>query len=390
MDNLKYSVDITGKCPMMLIDDVIGKDIGPTGEQTGIIGSEFMRELMYIDSLKPEKITILINSPGGIISDGMQIYHCIRACSTPIETYCIGLAASISAVIFQAGNKRIINDYGIVMVHNPSGGDDKSLKNFKEALLAMMSRSGLDEKTISKFMDKETWFNGNDEKWLNVLWDEVIETESVKTKNIDFSICYNKATEIINEIKNKNESMKVNDVKNVLGITSEVTEAEIISQISDLVNKVSNLETELIENKKKVECENEEDTKKFQDMKKKCEDLENELNSFKKKAEEDKIKNESDEADKKKAEEDKKKNEIELVITDAIKTGKIKEDQTNYWENQLKNSFEETKNIISTLSTNKVGVDISKINTQVELPTNTMTELAKIQANVNKMYQYNK
>lgn len=244
MKQMKYSI-LDGDRAIMFLDAEIGID--EYGE--GIDGALFMRELMYIDTLNFDEIEIIINSPGGDVIAGMQIYHAIRAAKTKTKTHCIGLAASIAAVILQAGTVREVNDYAVVMFHNPSGGSSKSLAIFREALLAMVARSGLAEKNISKMMDAETWINGNDEKYLNILWDKVFETEKVIFSEVkDLVAIQNSAIQIIN---NEKEKIMDNKIKEALNLTPESTVEEVLNAIEEL--KVKNeIEITVEEEKKEL------------------------------------------------------------------------------------------------------------------------------------------
>lgn len=244
MEQMKYSI-LDGDRVIMFLDAEIGID----EYVNGIDGALFMRELMYIDSLNFDEIEIIINSPGGDVVQGMQIYHAIRAAKTKTRTHCVGLAASIAAIILQAGDVREVNDYAVVMFHNPSGGSSKSLGIFREALLAMVARSGLSEKNISKMMDAETWINGNDEKYLNVLWDKVFETEKVIFSEVkDLVAIQNSAIQIIN---NEKEKIMDNKIKEALNLTPEATLEEVLNSIEGL--KVKNeIEITVEEDKKEL------------------------------------------------------------------------------------------------------------------------------------------
>lgn len=245
MEQMKYSI-LDGDRVIMFLDAEIGID----EYGNGIDGALFMRELMYIDSLNFCDIEIIINSPGGDVVQGMQIYHAIRAAKTKTRTHCVGLAASIAAIILQAGDVREVNDFSVIMFHNPAGGSSKSLGIFREALLAMVARSGLSEKNISKMMDAETWINGNDEKYLNVLWDKVFETEKVIFSEVkDLVAIQNSAVQIIN---NEKEKIMDNKIKEALNLTPESTVEEVLNAIEGL--KVKNeLEITVTEEEKKEE-----------------------------------------------------------------------------------------------------------------------------------------
>ena len=371
-NNLLYCLNVDDECPKMFIDTHIGYD---EEDVQGINGSQFAKELMYLDSLGKQGIEIVINSPGGVIVDGMSIYHAIRAAQTPITTRCI-FAASISAVIFEAGDNRVIEDFGIYMIHNPSGSDDKSLKNFKEAILVMIGRTGISEETLSKLMDDESWFNGNDEKYLGVFWDEVNETEK-KIATKDVKARYKELTLITNSIKNKimENTKKVNteDSKN------EDIEAKLAKMIEDLEEKF-NKRCEDLEDKFSKKAE---DKKNEVDYKAKCEDLEAKL-----------AKNEDDEdGDEEEEEEEDKKGKVKNFLDEAVKSGKIVNDEAvkNYWKNQLIYDFEGTKATVNSFKSNAKGVDIAKTIT-TPIVTNSVeslvsSKLREIQAENLKKYE---
>ena len=121
----QYVVNPDSDEPIMLIDKHIGFD---EKDGQGIDGAIFCRELIELDSLNKKSIKVWINSEGGIVMDGYNIYNAILKTKTKVDTVCVGIAASISAVIFQAGRNRIMNEYALLMYHNPYGGNDVELK----------------------------------------------------------------------------------------------------------------------------------------------------------------------------------------------------------------------------------------------------------------------
>ena len=77
-----------------------------TGEVTDEMANSFVSELLYLVE-KGETVDIFINSPGGSVNGGLVIYDVIQACSDKIDInmYCIGMAASMGAVILAGGQK---------------------------------------------------------------------------------------------------------------------------------------------------------------------------------------------------------------------------------------------------------------------------------------------
>lgn len=81
-------------------------------------------QLLYMEAISDEPITMYINSPGGSIPDGLAIYDIMQCIKPSIRTICIGMAASMASVLLCAGAKgeRAILPNGEVLIHQPSGG----------------------------------------------------------------------------------------------------------------------------------------------------------------------------------------------------------------------------------------------------------------------------
>ncbi|MEG1823840.1 MAG: ATP-dependent Clp endopeptidase proteolytic subunit ClpP [Cloacibacillus sp.] len=82
-------------------------------------------QLLFLESEDPDKdISLYINSPGGSVSAGMAIYDTMQYIKPDISTICLGMAASMGAVLLTAGaaGKRIALPNAKVMIHQPLGG----------------------------------------------------------------------------------------------------------------------------------------------------------------------------------------------------------------------------------------------------------------------------
>ncbi len=82
-------------------------------------------QLLYLEGQDPEKdIALYINSPGGVITDGMAIYDTMQYIKCDVSTICIGMAASMGAFLLAAGakGKRFALPNSEIMIHQPSGG----------------------------------------------------------------------------------------------------------------------------------------------------------------------------------------------------------------------------------------------------------------------------
>jgi ATP-dependent Clp protease protease subunit len=82
-------------------------------------------QLLFLDSEDPEKdISLYINSPGGVVNSGLAIYDTMQYLRAPVSTICIGMAASMAAVLLAAGSKgkRYALPNSRIMIHQGSGG----------------------------------------------------------------------------------------------------------------------------------------------------------------------------------------------------------------------------------------------------------------------------
>ena len=82
-------------------------------------------QLLFLESEDPEKdISLYINSPGGQVTSGLAIYDTMQYLRAPVSTICIGLAASMAAVLLAAGapGKRYALPNSRIMIHQGSGG----------------------------------------------------------------------------------------------------------------------------------------------------------------------------------------------------------------------------------------------------------------------------
>ena len=82
-------------------------------------------QLLFLESEDPDKdISLYINSPGGVITAGLAIYDTMQYLRAPVSTICIGMAASMAAVLLAAGakGKRYALENSRIMIHQGSGG----------------------------------------------------------------------------------------------------------------------------------------------------------------------------------------------------------------------------------------------------------------------------
>lgn len=137
------------------------------------IGTDASSIVKQLQGLKSKKINLRINSPGGVIADGLAIYNSLLAHPAEVTTYIDGYAASIASVIALAGKRVVIAENALFMIHNPwvmVAGDAKMLRTeadaldqHKEAIITTYARrTGASRKDLADQMDAETWFTAEE------------------------------------------------------------------------------------------------------------------------------------------------------------------------------------------------------------------------------------
>ncbi len=94
------------------------------GEIDDNTANTVVAQLLYLDSLNNDDISLYINSPGGSITAGMAIYDTMNFIKSDVSTICIGIAASMAAFLLASGskNKRYSLPNSEIMIHQPLGG----------------------------------------------------------------------------------------------------------------------------------------------------------------------------------------------------------------------------------------------------------------------------
>ena len=89
------------------------------------VANIIIAQLLYLQADNPDRdIHLYINSPGGSVSAGLAIYDTMQFLKSPVNTICMGLAASMGAFLLAAGRKgkRLALPHSRIMIHQPSGG----------------------------------------------------------------------------------------------------------------------------------------------------------------------------------------------------------------------------------------------------------------------------
>ena len=144
-----------------------------SGEINDQVANSVVAQLIYLEGKNPDKdIFMYINSPGGSVSAGLAIYDTMNYIKCDVSTICIGLAASMAAVLLSSGakGKRIILPHGEVMIHQPLGGAQgqatdieihaKHIQKTRQLLNEILSNNtGKDVKTIQKDTERDNYMD---------------------------------------------------------------------------------------------------------------------------------------------------------------------------------------------------------------------------------------
>ena len=138
---------------------------------------------MFLSSEDPKKdISLYINSPGGVVTDGLAIIDTMNHIKNDVSTICVGIAASMGAHILSAGakGKRFCLPNAEIMIHQPLGGAEgqasdieisaKHILMNRERLNKMMAKkTGQPMSKIEKDMDRNFFMNADEAKKYGII-----------------------------------------------------------------------------------------------------------------------------------------------------------------------------------------------------------------------------
>ena len=147
-------------------------------EVNHVTASRITAQLLVLEAEDPDKdIQFYINSPGGSVTDGMMIYDTMQHIKPDVQTICMGMAASMGAVLLTAGTKgkRFILPNAEVMIHQPLGGAQGQatdiliaadhIKRTKQKLNKILAdASGQSLETIEKDVERDNWMTAEEAK----------------------------------------------------------------------------------------------------------------------------------------------------------------------------------------------------------------------------------
>lgn len=140
------------------------------------VASTIVAQLLFLESQDPEKdINLYINSPGGVVSAGLAIYDTMQYLKCDVSTTCVGMAASMGAVLLTAGakGKRNVLPHARVMIHQPLGGvqgqasdieiEAAEILRIKKELTGIIAdHSGQTPEKVTQDSDRNKWMSAEE------------------------------------------------------------------------------------------------------------------------------------------------------------------------------------------------------------------------------------
>ena len=146
-----------------------------SGEIDDECANSVIAQLLYLDSLNNEEISLYINSPGGSVTSGMAIYDTMNFVKSDVSTICLGMAASMGAFLLSSGKKgkRCALPNSEIMIHQPLGGAKgqateikivaEQILKTKEKLNKILSENtGQNFKKIEHDTERDYFLNANE------------------------------------------------------------------------------------------------------------------------------------------------------------------------------------------------------------------------------------
>ena len=162
------------------------------GEITDNSSNIVVAQLLYLDSLNNDDISLYINSPGGSITAGMAIFDTMNFIKSDVSTICVGMAASMAAFLLSSGEKgkRYILPNAEVMIHQPLGGAqgqateikiaaERILKLKKKLNKILSDNTGKDIDTIDNDTERD-YFMDSDEALNYGIVDKVLKNQEAE------------------------------------------------------------------------------------------------------------------------------------------------------------------------------------------------------------------
>lgn len=151
------------------------------------VANIIIAQLLFLESEDPDKdVMLYINSPGGVVTSGLAIYDTMQFVRPEVTTTCLGMAASMAAVLLSAGAKgrRVALPNARIMIHQPLGGargqatdieiQAREIRHLKDVVTDILTAAtGKDREQILKDIDRDFYLGGAQAKEYGLI-DEVL------------------------------------------------------------------------------------------------------------------------------------------------------------------------------------------------------------------------
>lgn len=152
----------------LMMDRILWLNTEVNSDVMNILNSQ----LLYLDSISDDDISLYINSPGGSVVAGLSTYDIMNFINSDVATYCMGISASMGAVLLSSGTKgkRYSLPHGEIMIHQPSGNSGhvksdelevawKQMEKCKNTLYSILSQNtGKNVEEIEKLCRLDKWY----------------------------------------------------------------------------------------------------------------------------------------------------------------------------------------------------------------------------------------
>jgi len=159
------------------------------------IASLVIAQLLFLESEDADKdVMLYVNSPGGSVSAGLAIYDTMQYIKPSVSTICIGMAASMAAVLLTGGEKgkRTSLPHSKIMIHQPLGGTQgqatdieiytkEMIKTRDTIYNIIVKHTGKDFETVKKDCDRDNFMSAEEAKTYGLI-DNILEKRVIEKK----------------------------------------------------------------------------------------------------------------------------------------------------------------------------------------------------------------
>lgn len=160
-----------------------------SGEITDVNSNTIVAQLLYLDSISNDDISLYINSPGGSVNGGLAIYDTMNHIKSDVSTICVGIAASMAALLLSSGTpgKRYALPNSEIMIHQPLGGvqgqatdikiaAERILKLKNKLNIMLAKNTGQELKKVERDTERDNFMNAKESLEYGII-DKILENE---------------------------------------------------------------------------------------------------------------------------------------------------------------------------------------------------------------------